>query len=253
MAPPQRSQRSGELLDPGAPAAVTYLFADGHRRQVTVSVAEADELRGQGEDRTSGRDRALARARRTGPLFKWVATALGGAVIGALISDHYSDLQRENELEGELITAISRDAVTLFQHAQEAARATTDPEQQSRRDQAADEWVRQSSELTPMFEAYYPGTPVLEHWNDYQAAMYQWAVLGCCTTDAGRPHDVKLIRTYLTGHDIRATTPPVDDPWRALVVDATPDQATYQWVGFYLLRGRGALLRDLNTSSPDLD
>jgi hypothetical protein len=190
---------------------------------------------------------------RTGPLFKWVATALAGALIGAWISDYYSDRQRENELEGELITAISRDSVTLFQQAQEAARATTDPAQRSLRDQAADEWVRQSSELTPMFEAYYPGTPVLEHWNQYQAAMYQWAVLGCCTTDSGRPQDVKLIRAYLTEYGIKERKPPVHDPWTVLMADATPDQATYQWLGFYLLRGRGALLHDLKTDCPDLD
>ncbi len=253
MPEPDRSQRSGSLLDPGAPATVTYLFDDGHRREVVMSAVEADELRALGSDRTSPRDRAASRIRQYAkPAAKWLVIAIAGGVIGALISDHYADRQRELEIEATLVTAISRDAVKLFQDAQDASRAIDDPEQIVRRDRAADEWVRRSSEVAPVFQTYFAEKPVLEHWNQYQSAMYNWAVLGCCTTDAGRVRIVDLIHRYLDEHvGPSKRKAPTSEPWAAL--KARVDTATYQWVGFYLLRGRGALLRDLKESSPDLD
>jgi hypothetical protein len=256
MTQPRRSQRSGRLLDPDAPTTVTYVFDDGHRREVVMTAAEADDLRHQGDARTSLRERGGAALRRYGkPAAKAIAIAATGAFIGALISDHYADRQRELELEADVITAISRDTVRVFQRAQEAARATDDPQQRRRRDRAADEWVLRSSELTPMFRTYFADDAVRVHWDRYQDAVYNWAVLGCCTTEAGRARIVELIRRYVTKYVGPSTrTPPTQDPWSTLKAGpGTPGTRTYQWLGFYLLRGRGALLRDLKEASPDLD
>lgn len=219
-----------------------------------MSALEADELRQSGEDRTTPRDRTAARVRRYGKkAFGGLAVAVAGAVIGAVISDYYADRQRELELEATLVTVISRDAIKLVQDAQDASRAIGDPAQRVKRNRAADEWVRRSNELpTPMFRTYYAGEPVLDHWNEYQDAMYKWAVLGCCTTVPGRAGIVDDLRAYLEKRVGEASrTPPTEYPWAAL--KAGVDTDTYQWVGFYLLRGRGALLRDLRKSSPELD
>jgi hypothetical protein len=219
-----------------------------------VSATGASESATRRSGRRSLRDRAASAVEKHGPSWvKWLVVAVATAVIGAHISDHFADRQRELELEAGLITTISRGAVTLFQQAQEASRATGDPRQIVRRDRAADAWVLRSSELEPVFFTYFDGTDVREHWSQYQNAMYQWAVLGCCTSGPGRMDLVRQIRDYLeeyVGPPNRR--PPTQDPWTTLGEDQV-DRETYQWLGFYLLRGRGALGRDLKEASPELD
>jgi hypothetical protein len=83
--------------------------------------------------------------------------------------------------------------------------------------------------------------------------MYDWAVLGCCTTPRGRLAIVARIKAYVDefiGPSKRE--PPVEKPWAALH-SATPPAGVYQWLGYYLLRGRGQILNDLKDTSPDLD
>jgi len=254
MTEPRRSQLSGDLLEPGAATNVICVFDDGHRAAVVMSAQEADNLRQSGEDRTSPIARAAAVMRRNAKsLLKWVAVAVAGAFIGQMISDRYADRQRELELEASLVTAISRDSIKLFQEAQDASRATDDPAQIEKRNRAADAWVRSSNAFpTPMFQTYFAATPVLGHWNAYQDAMYDWGVLGCCTTVAGRAAIVDELRTYL---ETRVGPPnssaPTADPWATLKTGV--HTKTYQWLGLYLLRGRGALLRDMREATPGLD
>ena len=140
----------------------------------------------------------------------------------------------------------------MFQDAQEAARADGAPGQHAQRDEAADDWVLASGSITPVLRAYYKGQEVSGQWDAYQSAMYDWAVLGCCTSAEGRAGLVEGLRAY---HQQRLGTgrpSPVEDPWAALDVADPPDDV-YQWLGFELLRGRGRLLSDLKDAKPDLD
>jgi hypothetical protein len=253
MRPLEQSSRSGKPLEPDKPVTVTYLFEDGERREVTVTAAEADDMLQQGEPRTSSWGRTgRAVWRLAKPAGKWLAVALVGGVLGAEISDRYADRQRELELEASLITHVSEASVKLFQDAQEASRASDNPRQQEQRDRAADEWVLRSGSITPVFRAYFAGG-IASHWDEYQQAMYDWAVLGCCTTADGRPKILARIRTYIEDHVEGPAPPfPVRDPWAALET-ATPPAAAYQWLGRYLLRGRGEILNDLKEGAPDLD
>lgn len=173
-------------------------------------------------------------------------------LIGAVLSDRYSDRQRELELEANLVTQISRDAIALFQGAQEAARADDAPIQREQRDAAADGWVLASGSITPVFRAYYEGQNVSGQWDAYQSAMYDWAVLGCCTTDAGRAGLIEGLRVSHQQRLGRGRPAPVEDPWAALNTADPPDDV-YQWLGFELLRGRGRLLSDLKEATPALD
>lgn len=142
----------------------------------------------------------------------------------------------------------------LFQKAQDASRATTDRGQALRRDRAADDWSPSSNALTGPFKAYYEGKPVLKHWFAYQDAMYRWAVLGCCGTVSGRRANVKKVYEYLARYvGVTKRPAPVRRPWNALIAARAPNKEIYQWVGFYLLRGRGALLKDVKDASADLD
>ena len=183
---------------------------------------------------------------------KWLLATLVSLLIGGLISDHYSDRQRELELEADLITQISRQAITLFQDAQEASRADATTTQREQRDKAADDWVLASGSITPVFRVYYDGQDVSGQWDDYQSAMYDWAVLGCCTSGSGRSSLVEGLREY---HEQRlgpGRPAPAVDPWAAL--DSTdPPVDVYQWLGLELLRGRGRLLTDLKEATPSLD
>jgi hypothetical protein len=250
----KRSQRSNAALEPDKPVTVTYLFEDGERREVEMRAIEADALLDEGRRTTSWWNRAF----RTGgrwlkPAAKVGAVALVGALLGAAISDHYADKQKANDLVVSLTKSISTGGVKLFQNAQEASRATENPFQSEQRDRAADAWVLHSGSITPIFRAYFGSEGVAAHWDQYQAAMYDWAVLGCCTTSSGRPELLHRIRDYLREHVGPPTShPPVVDPWIALD-SARPPADVYQWLGLYLLRGRGKILEDLQSAKPDLD
>ncbi len=247
-----RSQRSGAPIEPDKPVTVKYVFESGERREVRITAAEADDLLTQGDDRTSRWSRAWRAAWLwVKPPGKWLLAVVLGGLLGAWISDSYADRQRELELESSLITQISGGAIKLFQDAQEASRATTDPMQRVQRDRAADAWVLLSGSITPVFRAYFEDKDVADHWDDYQAAMYDWAVLGCCADD--RPALIARIRNYV---DDRKIVPPQwefsGDPWLVLE-GADPTPAAYQWLGRTLLRGRGKILLDLKAANPDLD
>ncbi len=190
------------------------------------------------------------------PLVKWLAgtvsTLLIGAVVGAFVSDRFSDRQRELELESDLVKQISRDAIVLFQDAQDASRADSSATQREQREQAADAWVLASGSITPLFRVYYDSQPVSVEWDEYQAAMYAWAKVGCCTSGEEREPFITELRSY---HEQRLglrRAPPVQDPWAALNT-TDPPQNVYQWLGLELLRGRGLLLDELQESSPSLD
>ena len=250
---PATSDQSGEILNSTAPAHVTYIFDDGHRRSVTLTVGEAARLRQTGIDRTTRLSRFVA-WKSWRALATWISAVVAGAVIAGSISDTYSDKQREVELEGTLTKEVSSISVGLFQQAQAASRATGAEHQQEIRDKAADRWVLDSSSVTPTLRAYYPGSGVAKEWDSFQSAMYDWTVLGCCTSPEGRPAIVGRIRNYLetyVGPSVRPA--PVSDPWGALVATAAPDPELYQWVGYYLLLGRGALLERFQDESPSLD
>jgi hypothetical protein len=250
----KRSERSGQPLEADTAVTVTYLFENGDRRAVTISAGEEDELRQQGEPRTTWWSRVRPSGGRwLKGVAKWLLIALAGGVIGQEISDRYADRQSELDLEAALITKISGDATKLFQDAQEASRAVGVATQRTRRDRAADDWVLASGSVTPVFRAYFDGQAVSRHWDAYQSAMYDWAVLGCCTTAPGRAGLIARIRKYVEAHVDNAPSPPRrGDPWRALD-NAQPPPDAYQWLGRYLLRGRGQILNDLKAASPDLD
>ncbi|NUR07891.1 MAG: hypothetical protein HOQ45_12905 [Nocardioidaceae bacterium] len=248
-----RSDQSGEVLNAGAPAHVIYVFEDGHRRLATLTVAEAAHLRGQGTDRTTTLSRLNAWI-TWHSLAKWLAAALVGAVIAGYISDQYSDKQSEVTLEGTLVQDVSAASIALYQQAQEA-RATDTAHRRAARDKAADAWVLASGTLTPTFKVYYPkGSRVVRNWDAYQGAMYNWAVLGCCTTSTGRQKLVDSIHTYIDAYVGPPTrSAPVADPWKALATTGRPHHDLYQWVGLYLLRGRGSIMNDLRSASASLD
>lgn len=191
----ERSDRSGAPLEPDKPVTVSYLFEDGERRRVKVTAAEAAELLGQGDDTTSRWARAVRTAWRwVKPPGKWLIIAVAGGFVGAQISDYYADRTSELDLEASLVKEISAGAVTLFQTAQEASRATSSPTQIEQRDRAADDWVLDAGRITPVFRTYYGTSGVSAHWDQYQSAMYDWGVLGCCTTDDGRGELIVRIR-----------------------------------------------------------
>jgi hypothetical protein len=254
------SDRPADPLDRDQPVTVTYVFEDGNRRElsrdVKMTVGEADALARQGESRESVWDRVRRSAawRLAKPLLKLAVVALVGGIIGAEISDRYADRQRELELEASLVTQVSRGAIELFQNAQEASRASENPNQRKLRDRAADDWVLVAGSITPVFRTYFGEESVSDHWGQYQQAMYDWAVLGCCVrTSEARGELIERIRKYLADQNVEPVrTPPVADPWAALD-SAAPPRDVYQWLGFTLLRGRGRILDDLRAASPDLD
>lgn len=255
MSPLERSQRSGTPLEPDKPVTVNYSFEDGERREVRVTAAEADDLLRQGVTTTSRWSRAWrATWGRVKPAALSLTVLIAGAVLGGYISDRYADRQRELELEASLITQISAGAIKHFQKAQEATRATANPKQRDQRDRAADDWVLLAGSITPVFRTYFGGQDAAAHWDRYQAAMYDWAVIGCCTTNQGRPETLARIRKYVETEGIRRPTLDrrVADPWTALD-SAEPPPEVYQWLGLYLLRGRGKILDDLTAASPELD
>jgi len=237
---------------------VECLFETGERREAKITAAEADALLEHGVNITVWRDRAWRAMRRSvKPLGKWLAVAVIGGLLGAQISDHYADRQRELELEASLITQISSGAIKLFQDAQEASRATANPRQLEQREKAADAWVLLAGSITPVFRAYFAAEDVGAHWEDYQSAMYDWAALGCCQDEPRRRAElVAGIRNYVSelSEHIGPPTrkPPVADPWSAFE-RADPPPEVYKWLGFTLLRGRGRILDELKAASPDLD
>jgi hypothetical protein len=252
-----RSQLTGKPLEPDKPVTVECLFETGERREAKITAAEADALLEHGVNITVWRDRAWRAMRRSvKPLGKWLAVVLIGGFLGAQISDHYADRQRELELEASLITQISGGAIKLFQDAQEASRATANPRQREQREKAADAWALLAGSITPVFRAYFAAEDVSAHWDDYQSAMYDWAALGCCQDEARRAELVAGIRNYVSelSEHIGPPTrkPPVADPWSALE-RADPPPEVYQWLGFTLLRGRGRILDELKAASAALD
>lgn len=249
----KHSERSGAPIEPDKPTTVTYEFEDGERRAVEVTAAEAGDLSKQGVPMTpvNGARRFVRRHWKS--VLKWVAIAYVGGSLGQLISDEYSDQQRELELESSLITRISDGTIELYQEAQNAARAPTPGERSEQGNKAADKWVLASASITPLFQVYFKDDEVLASWDEYQKAMYEWAALGCCTPAADRPARVAEIRKY-AGDAIGppTTEPPVEDPWGPLA-SAEPPGPVYRWVGQYLVRGRGVILDELEETRPNLD
>ena len=256
--PPETSDKSGEILDSSAPTEVTYIFEDGHRRSVTMTTTEAGRLRAEGKDRTSRWARFRSWISVKG-ILKWTAAAIVGALIANGISDGYSDRQAEIELEATLVKEINGAATTLFQEAQNASREASgvvDPAaRKAMRDKPANAWVLASSNPSTVMKVYYPdGSGLVDNWFEFQNAMYDWAVLGCCTTSPGRQDLVDSIHEYLDTHVGPATRePPVPDPWTALAATDSPASDLYQWVGLYLLQGRRSIREDLLETDAQLD
>lgn len=82
---PKRSDRSGAVLDGDARTSVRYVFEDGSRREVSVTLAEAAELRAQGEPGPP--TRVLPVVRRLGKPAGALLISLLLAGAGAHISD----------------------------------------------------------------------------------------------------------------------------------------------------------------------
>ncbi len=194
-------------------------------------------------------DRALARKAA-----KWLAVAVVGALISSYVADRLALHQRELEVQGQFITDISRGSVQAFLDAQTAHRATDPAERERVIEQVADTWVLASSTITPQVRLYYgAGSEVSNHWDSYQAAVYAWIELGGVDRPDTQVERAESLRTYLAEHVGEPTrTAPVDDPWAALGADPDVAGDVYQWAGYSLLRGRGALLEDLKAGDADV-
>lgn len=259
--PPRLSDVSGEVLDGDEPQQVVYSFTDGHRRRVLMSTTDAAALRDVGKNVTPSLRRLLSRL-PVSATAKWLLAAAVAAGIGAWVSDQYSDKQTEIQLEAGLISSVSHDSVELFQNAQEAQRSATAAERSTLGNEAVDAWVLSSADVQGTLEAYYPNSTILDRWGNFQSALYRWGALAIdsnssetpAEAQARRESDVKLIRKYVESEIGDATREsPVPNPWMELSSNAPVDPATYQWLGFYVLRGRGALLADLRDARPQLD
>ena len=252
MAPetPLVSEPDPELLE------LTLTLPDGRAGRVRLPVE------GLGRSPQDKR-RALARKAAT-----WLVVAVVGALISQYVSARFADRQRELEVRGGFITDISKGSVQAYLDAQSAHRIVpgdsidtgdgvdvgSPADRETAIEQVADAWVLASASITPQMRLYYgKDSAVSQHWDDFQAAIYDWIEIG----GAERPDDqqarAERIHAYVTEHvgDPR-TDLPVRDPWKVLGISPEIAGDLYQWVGRVLLRGRGALLEDLKAASADV-
>lgn len=251
------SDISGAVIDGDAGETMVGVFADGTRRQLTLTRDEATHLRAQGVDQTTWWRRAIALVRTNAKRFMFWALALFiGSLAVPAATKQWSDRQQANAVRAEIIKEISIGSAQAFatsKYILEVAPKDTP----KRRLATRFAWERVQGDVDARYAVYFArGSPAREAWSGYRDAMYDYISMLCC--DEFIETDVSKLRPYVSGFEQRKYEGE-GDPWEVLArcgghtecTDDTDFVEAHKWAGLALLNRRGPLLDALRSAQPD--